>query len=271
MSKAASAITLDRIVEACPEAPVDLHVPSETVVNDTARGLPRGGLSSATDQGISTMSQFGKYIENGGKEGAPPLYLFDWSVQVHCPALLKDFVVPRYIAHDLLRDMQLSTHWPSLLIGPKGSGSGVHVDDYETHFWMILLSGRKKWRIFPREDMDTLGFNYFDRSFPFTGLPKSRTWKWINHTTPWEFEMHSGDMVLVPHGMAHMVENLEASVAIAGNTVDEVNWEDFVVLSKRASTITKERTEMLDAVTKLDSVSSPPALNLDQHDAPWHP
>ena len=47
----------------------------------------------------------------------------------------------------------------------------------------------------------------------------------FNLTTPWEFVLDAGEMLIIPGGWPHAVENLELTVAIAGNFVDERKFE----------------------------------------------
>lgn len=46
--------------------------------------------------------------------------------------------------------------WPSLFVGPAGSGSGLHVDPLGSNFWMLLIAGRKRWAFFDRADRPLL-------------------------------------------------------------------------------------------------------------------
>lgn len=81
---------------------------------------------------------------------ASSLYLHDWSLPLHCPALLSDdFTVPRYFCGDLLRRLPRDAGllytgtWPSLFVGPAGTRSDLHVDAFGSHFWMALLQVRR--------------------------------------------------------------------------------------------------------------------------------
>ena len=47
----------------------------------------------------------------------------------------------------------------------------------------------------------------------------------LNLTQPREFVLEAGEMVIIPFGWPHQVENLEPTVAIAGNFVDFRNYE----------------------------------------------
>ena len=76
-------------------------------------------------------------------------YLFDWSLPLHCPDLMKELTLPVYFAGDLLQQTPPGTlyrdSWPSLFIAPKGLCSELHVDAFGSNFWMALFEGRKRW------------------------------------------------------------------------------------------------------------------------------
>jgi len=91
-----------------------------------------------------------------------PRYLHDWSLPRHAPPeLAASLVIPKWFSGDLLPLLgvggeRLATAWPSLFVGPQGTKSDTHVDSGGSHFWMALLHGEKRWRIFPREDAGLL-------------------------------------------------------------------------------------------------------------------
>jgi hypothetical protein len=81
-------------------------------------------------------------------------YLFDWSLPRNCPSLLLSgsLRIPAYFgARDLLQHADATgpigdqscgyqDTWPSLLVGPAGSGAGVHIDSFGSNFWMVRAS-----------------------------------------------------------------------------------------------------------------------------------
>ena len=75
-------------------------------------------------------------------------YLFDWSLPLHCPDLMKELQLPIYFADNLLQQTPPGTlyhdSWPSLFIAPKGLCSELHVDAFGSNFWMALFEGRKR-------------------------------------------------------------------------------------------------------------------------------
>ncbi|PVD37998.1 hypothetical protein C0Q70_00601 [Pomacea canaliculata] len=91
--------------------------------------------------------------------------------------------------------------WPSLFIAPSGINSGLHIDAFASNFWMALFQGKKN---VVNPDM-------------------------VNHPLlslvhPVECILNAGEILFVPGGSPHYVENLETTLAISGNFVDLSNW-----------------------------------------------
>jgi len=165
-----------------------------------------------------------------------PLYMFDWVLLNNCPELGQTLTIPKYVVRDaqklLLSDdglraitlkAEAGASWPSLFMSPSSlQGSGLHVDGGNSSFWMLLARGRKRWRIVdakdvkylgPREIHDAirLGADLFEPDFhEFPGLAQIDIW---------EADMRPGDLIIVPGGSAHQVQNLAPSLAIAGNYI----------------------------------------------------
>jgi len=159
-------------------------------------------------------------------------YLFDYGIPAHCPSASKAIIMPEYLANDAVKyfkEMPIATQWPSLLVGPAGSGTALHVDSYATHFYMRMISGRKRWRIYHRDQEHLLYPNHmhislgYDMEYtPSTQAPLQLL------STPWEFVLESGDLLVVPYSFPHQVTNIDQTISVAGNYVDEANWDKFV-------------------------------------------
>lgn len=85
---------------------------------------------------------------------ASPLYVFDPSFLEALPGIESCYTVPPPLAMDLAdavykgHDDQRGDHkW--LLIGPHGTGYGMHRDPTSTSSWNLLIHGRKHWILLP--------------------------------------------------------------------------------------------------------------------------
>ncbi|CAK0888322.1 unnamed protein product [Prorocentrum cordatum] len=106
----------------------------------------------------------------GATAGAKPRetpQVFDFSIWQQCADVLADEVaIPKWFATDLFSlasaRMQPVTGSasPTLFLAAGGTASGLHVDFLQTHFWMGLCSGRKRWRLVPPEDLALLRPTY---------------------------------------------------------------------------------------------------------------
>jgi histone arginine demethylase JMJD6 len=81
-----------------------------------------------------------------------PMYVFDsmYNDDKTPAGLLQDYRVPHYFKEDLFAAVGEHRRPPYrwMLLGPKRSGTGVHIDPLATSAWNTLLYGRKRWVIF---------------------------------------------------------------------------------------------------------------------------
>lgn len=186
------------------------------------------------------------------------LYLFDWSLPSHCPELLKDgFTVPSYFSGDFFQalpsDLDMRDGWPSLLIGPEGTGADLHKDTYATHFWMRMVQGTKRWRIYPVSDTPFLYRNYFTDTFLWNGFEQDLEQMPLGGmASAWEAVLSPGQLIIVPGGSPHEVRNLDDTLSVAGNYVDWFNLEeavdDVAMVAVSGTSVQQELWEHLDAM-----------------------
>jgi hypothetical protein len=72
--------------------------------------------------------------------GNDPLYLRNWRFHEHNPALLEDFHVPKYFAHDFaVQSGLISRHsFTWMYIGEEGSSTPTHVDIMNSSAWLCV-------------------------------------------------------------------------------------------------------------------------------------
>jgi len=172
-----------------------------------------------------------------------PLYLFDPQFAEKAPELLKDYQVPEYWNEDLfsvLGNSRPDYRW--LIIGPAGSGSSFHQDPNRTSAWNALLTGHKKWLLYPPtstppgverdSDGDAIVLSdsviewyatYYEEAVSQAQLiPKNAT----EHLRPIECIQGPGETIFVPGGWWHMVLNLDETIAVTQNYVSSQNFYD---------------------------------------------
>ena len=173
---------------------------------------------------LTTLADFAKNVEEGRGEGQ---YLFDVSLPLYLPELYEELQTPDYVADDYLKRTSEGAlyrkSWPSLFVSGKGTPGGqTHVDAFGSHFWMYLFSGCKKWTFCRAEEMMKLGPRFHNDSLDPV-FDRQLNNKEINFKGKRTVILRPGEWLFVPSGSPHMVENLEPSIAVSGNFVNETN------------------------------------------------
>lgn len=173
-----------------------------------------------------------------------PLYIFDSSFddRKDTTPLLEDYARPKYFPHDLFHLVGERRRPPYrwFLVGPKRSGTTVHIDPLGTSAWNTLLSGRKRWILFPPstarriakgKDLvykgeDDEAVNYFADILPRLQRQHQKEIQWM------EFIQNPGETVFVPSGWWHGVFNLEDTIAVTQNFCSYANFDDVWVKTR---------------------------------------
>ncbi|PUZ40838.1 hypothetical protein GQ55_9G454900 [Panicum hallii var. hallii] len=164
-----------------------------------------------------------------------PLYIFDDKFGESAPALLQDYSVPHLFQEDFFDildyDQRPAFRW--LIIGPERSGASWHVDPGLTSAWNTLLCGRKRWALYPPGRVPggvTVHVNDEDGDVDIE-TPTSLQW-WLDiyphlpeHEKPLECTQLPGETIFVPSGWWHCVLNLETTVAVTQNFVNQSNFQ----------------------------------------------
>ena len=171
------------------------------------------------------MADYMDYMKSGKRDRL--LYLSQWAIFPH-PELYKDYQAPNYFSNwleKLPRKLQqkYGVTYSTLYIGPKGTGTNLHIDNRNTSAWLAVLSGQKRFIFFSPDQEPFL----YDGAVDVLN-PDLERFPLYAKAKPVEIILEAGDLVYFPSKWWHQVENLEDSIALSHNLVDE--WNAEVVL-----------------------------------------
>ncbi|EKX39010.1 hypothetical protein GUITHDRAFT_76659 [Guillardia theta CCMP2712] len=180
------------------------------------------------------LSHFVRYMQE--QEDDNPLYVFDENFaddEKETASMAQDFSIPTYFQEDLFKylgeDDRPPYRW--VLVGPKRSGSSIHIDPCGTSAWNSLLAGRKRWVLFPPGTPRSV-----IKPESWLAQKRSEALDWFlyhldgmkqqlpAHQQPVEVIMEAGETIFVPGGWWHTVLNLEDTIAVTQNFVSSNNF-----------------------------------------------
>jgi hypothetical protein len=133
------------------------------------------------------------------------------------------------------RRMQTFTgHEPYFWMGGPGARTGLHYD--LIHNFNIQITGRKVWKLFPRDQQPLLYFG--KRDYPHHSeadifSDNFSTFPLIKQATPYEFELGPGDILFFPDGWAHCVDCIEESISLNFFSL-WFRWADIKIIYRAA-------------------------------------
>jgi len=225
LSRVFKDMSIDRISDMCGDAQVDLKTHDRTSSEGTFK------LKTAE------WARLGDYVAERGRGLAEGKMVFDYSIPTNCPEVLSSFSVPSYFARDYFQNLTrpvmashendphpFSDSWPSLFIGPPMSGGGLHIDAFQTQFWMVVLEGKKLWQFF---DLEFLPYLYPDPTTSILGVdtvrPDYDAHPLYAYASSFVCIVEPGDGLYVPSGIPHQVTNLSPTSALSMNFIDDSN------------------------------------------------
>ncbi|MCE3228482.1 MAG: hypothetical protein K0S32_3033 [Bacteroidetes bacterium] len=166
-------------------------------------------------------------------------YLKNWVFQNNIPELMDDYEVPSFFqswTEYIPVEHRPKLRW--LYIGPKGSGSQLHLDIVNSSAWNAVLSGRKKWHFFHPEQIPFLYGMEVD-----TFNPDLKKHPLYSNATPITCIQEPGDIVFTPSGWPHQVVNLESCISLTENFINASNFDDVLSYLEKENRMTE--AEML--------------------------
>jgi len=170
-----------------------------------------------------------------------PLYIFDSMFDdtgMSCP-IKQDYEIPKYFQEDLLKLVGEHRRPPYrwFLLGPRRSGTTIHIDPLATSAWNTLIYGLKRWVLFPpdisyklvkaadlvnKDELeDDESIDYFLKILP--RLKEKHGPEIISRII--EFYQLPGETVFVPSGWWHAVLNIQDSCAVTQNYASSGNFD----------------------------------------------
>ncbi|KAN0009004.1 hypothetical protein ACTFIU_008894 [Dictyostelium citrinum] len=161
-----------------------------------------------------------------------PLYVFDQAFGEKVPSLLDDYIIPKFFPEDLFKyNGDERPHFRWIVIGPERSGASWHIDPAGTSAWNSLISGRKRWLMYP-PNFTPYTVESDDVVDKIYGSPPSLLWLLEVYPyippdyRPIECIQEPGETIFVPGGWWHMVLNMEQSIAVTQNFCNSQNFDD---------------------------------------------
>ena len=240
--------TREHIKRVCGSAKVNPLIPERVV------GRTWGNLKESGTVRVST------FIDSLAEHPDPSPYMHDWQIAKNCPRLLENYTVPKYFSQDFLRQVEVDGEsyldgrerpyqesWPSLFIGEQNTGSGIHIDSGATHFVMYMLEGRKEFRVLRRQDR-VVAYEDRDKSTFQSSLfkPNFNRHPLLALATVYRAMLVPGDMLFIPGGSPHQVENHSPVIGMSTNFVDSTNVKRAVMQFREQNNM--ELADALDSM-----------------------
>ncbi len=166
----------------------------------------------------TTLGEYIDYLKVEGQEENP--WYCTWSFMENCKEIYEDYNSIEifkdnwidYIPRGEMNDCK----W--LFIGPKGSGTPLHLDFAMTSAWNAVITGRKKWIFFSPEDS-----KYMYEGMVDAFNPNLEKFPEFSKANPIIVYQNPGDIVYTPSGWWHQVINLEDGISITENFINKSN------------------------------------------------
>ncbi|OTF81288.1 hypothetical protein BLA29_005996 [Euroglyphus maynei] len=154
------------------------------------------------------------------------LYLKDWHLaqDSNCDDF---YELPVFFESDYLneycQDEQI-TDFKFTYIGPKGSYTPLHIDVFGSFSWSANIIGTKRWLMIPEPYVKTLK-QLIGEILPHNLYTLPNYKEIIEKVHGFEIIQKSGEILFVPSGYLHQVENIEHTISVNHNWFNACNLD----------------------------------------------
>ncbi|KNC96130.1 uncharacterized protein SPPG_08517 [Spizellomyces punctatus DAOM BR117] len=190
------------------------------------------GTSTVHPTGADAPMDFKQFLVRM-EQGDNSMYLKDWHFVLEHPNVGANAVyeVPLWFGDDWLNefldDQGGKDDYRFVYMGASGTCTPLHVDVFTSYSWSANLCGTKKWTFFPPSQA------HFFTTFPGCSITDLRLISPETHptyyttTTPITVYQHPGELIFVPSGWWHQVENIGETISINHNWCNACNLQDI--------------------------------------------
>ena len=193
-------------------------------------------LIQVDGQQLSMAEFIDKVLASSLENPAP--YLHNYLLEDHLPELLADIdPLPRYTRPNWFESPLFPSRdtytFIELYIGGRGAQfPQLHYDGWHSHAYLMQIQGIKEY-VFYSPDQTLFLYPKPGRERNLSLIndlenPDFSRFPLFAQAQPIRCELHPGEMLFVPAGWWHSARILQTSITVSVNSVNAVNWRDFV-------------------------------------------
>ncbi|ELT98450.1 hypothetical protein CAPTEDRAFT_225272 [Capitella teleta] len=206
----------------------------EPQLRDIQPPTKQGSLSTA----VSLTLPLERFRQHAHQPGRPThwFYVEDELFIPMRPELKSQLWDSPFLKEDFFQVFPSSVRpWDAMLLwGTAFSRSSLHIDPYNWTGTNAVLSGRKRWKMFPPgqdhllsvKDNQMSGFplNCFKYNSPLDTFDPEDWQKLSGKIDSFEFDQLPGELLIIPPGWFHQAFNVEETLAVSGQLMNRNNY-----------------------------------------------
>ncbi|OFD69124.1 cupin-like domain-containing protein [Bacillus mycoides] len=166
----------------------------------------------------TSLGEYIDYIKKGDFEDNP--WYCDWTFTENTPEISEEYQAITAFGDNWIDNIPKGIlnepKW--IYIGPKGSGTSLHIDFCMTSAWNAVIVGQKKWAFFSPDQAPYLYDGEVDVFNPdFEKFPL------FKKAQPIIVTQKAGEVMYTPSGWWHQVVNEESGISITENYINSTN------------------------------------------------